>query len=209
MRASGHPFPPGGEVRATEADAMKMTPEQTDAYMDWYARTFLSLADDNDNGEHHWRGGASAEILRMFPTERHELTPRLAPPDAETVAFRKDVAKNRCLEKVIREGLKPRGLVSDESAAKYKKQGKHVPRVGYKHAIYKTEGELSGHAREFFQSVAEAGGLSVATLVEAVVRVERKLVKMRKESQGGEPMEGVEEEVEVSRQSSKKQNVGR
>lgn len=189
-RDKGQSFPPGREIDVHEEDTLRLTGAQMDAYMDWYGATFLAPEDDRGSGS-GGRGGASAEILRMFPTARSELTPRPSPIDANAAAQAERARRDRRLAEVVR-GLKPRGLVSEESARRH---GRLVPRVGDGYVVYKKEEELTGYAKEFYERVAEAGALSVGTLVRAVVKVERKIFRARKRVEAGRE-EGMEGEID-------------
>ena len=175
----------GTEINITEVDAMKMSGEQLDEYMDYYERTFI----DSDRVEQK----LPKDLLDIFPTGRLDGS---APASySYQVQFAKEQeAVEQTLDAVVGV-MKLRNVITKESE-------EPVRRIGSFYKRYRRVEDLDGDAKVFYEKVAERVGVRMETLVLAVGQMERLLIRWREgkvkegeDSRGGED-EGDGEERE-------------
>ena len=161
----------GSEIHVTDEDAMEMTNEQVNDYLDWFERTWV----DEERAEQKPRG-VPMELLDMFPTGRQDgsqARPYSFKAEAEKERRSKlrqvqDTMSNlqvRCIqgpddESVELEGLRP---------------------VGSLYRRYRSVEELTAHARAFHEAVAELAAIKIETLLTAVMQIESRLMARREE----------------------------
>ncbi len=165
----------GTEINVTEVDAMKMSGEQLDEYMDYYERTFI----DPDRVEQK----LPKELLDMFPTGR------LDGSEPASYSYQQQFAKEQeaveeTLDAVIG-SMRLRNVISKENE-------ESVRRIGSFYKRYRRAEDLDGYAKVFHEKVAEMIGVKLETLVLAVGQMERLLIKWRE----AKVKEGLEEEGE-------------
>ena len=163
----------GTEINITEVDAMEMSGEQLDEYMDYYERTFI----DQDRVEQK----LPKDLLDMFPTGRLDGTEPASYSYKEQSA-KEQKAVEETLEAVIG-SMRLRNIVSKQSE-------EPVRRIGSFYKRYRRVEDLDGNAKVFHEKVAEMVGVRLETLVLAVGQMERLLIKWRE----AKIKEGLEEE---------------
>lgn len=166
----------GTEINITEVDAMNMSGEQLDEYMDYYERTFI----DPDRIEQK----LPKELLDMFPTGRLDGSEPVSYSYQEQFAKEQEAVKGR-LDAVIG-SMKLRKVIPKESE-------EPVHRIGSLYKRYRSVEDLDGYAKIFHEKVAEMVGVRLETLVLAVGQMERLLIKWR-EAKIKEGLEGDGEE---------------
>ena len=152
----------GTEINITEVDAMNMSGEQLDEYMDYYERTFI----DTDRIEQK----LPKELLDMFPTGRLDGSEPVPYSYQEQFAKEQE-AVQETLDAVIG-SMKPRKVISKESE-------KPVRRIGSLYKRYRRVEDLNSYAKVFHEKVADLVGVKLATLVLAVGQMERLFIKWR------------------------------
>ena len=165
----------GTEINVTEVDAMEMSGEQLDEYMDYYERTFI----DSDRVEQK----LPKELLDMFPTGRLDGSEPASYSYQEQFAKEQE-AVEETLDAVIG-SMRLRNVISKESE-------ESVPRIGSFYKRYRRAEDLDDSAKVFHEKVAEMVGVKLETLVLAVGQMERLLIKWRE----AKVKEGLEEEGE-------------
>ena len=166
----------GTEIKVTEVDAMEMTGEQLDEYMDYYERTFIDPARVEQK--------LPKELLDMFPTGRLDGSEPASYSYHEQFAKEQE-AVEETLETVIG-SMRLRNVISKESEAP-------VRRIGSFYKRYRRAEDLDGSAKVFHEKVAGMVGVKLETLVLAVGQMERLLIKWR-EAKVKEGLEEVGEE---------------
>lgn len=161
----------GSEINVTQRDAMNMTGEQLDDYMDWYERTFV----DTSRAEEKPRG-LPKQLLDMFPTGRTDGSSP-APYTHDRMAAEEQEAIGKRLQMVMGK-LRLRDLVSDDSGP-LGEAHKDSIRIGSFYKRYRKVEDLTPHAKAFHEAAAEIVGVRLESLIQAVEQVERKLVKWR------------------------------
>ena len=203
------PFKPGQEMDMREEDVTGMTAEQMDAYMDWYARTWLDERPKPLTSTKATR--VPNDILDLFPVGRHPAHGE--PKDLQQQRIHGTEAEDRLKSmdeerlKSVQQTLQIRGIVSEGNAADWEQQGKgrKVPRVGDHYRVYKSIGDLEGIAKELYERAASFAGMDVEMLLGAVRYWERKLKilrdnrkrkgKEREEASGGERAEDEDKQM--------------
>ena len=165
----------GTEINITEVDAMEMSGEQLDEYMDYYERTFI----DQDRVEQK----LPKDLLDMFPTGRLDGSEPASYSYQEQFG-KEQKAVEETLDAVIG-SMRLRKVIS-------KKSEEPVRRIGNFYKRYRRVEDLDGNAKVFHDKVAEMVGVRLETLVLAVGQMERLLIKWRE----AKIKEGLEEEEE-------------
>lgn len=177
----------GTEINITEVDAMQMSGEQLDEYMDYYERTFI----DPDRIEQK----LPKELLDMFPTGRLDGSEPVSYSYQEQVAKEQE-AVEETLDAVIG-SMRLRKVIPKESE-------EPVRRIGSFYKRYRRAEDLDGYAKVFHEKVAEIIGVKLETLVLAVGQMERLLIKWRE----AKVREGLEEEEEEETGGEEDEAVG-
>ena len=155
----------GNEMLVNEQDIMNMSGEQLDEYLDWYERTWISEEDD----EHQTRG-LPKQLLDMFPTSRVNAS------SASMNDFAAEAKAERYLldEKLrkVQNRLKLRPVISKEGGGKNQEP---LRRLGTFYKRYRKIEDLSPQAKTFYEAAASLVGVSLATLVMAVLQMESQL----------------------------------
>lgn len=173
----------GSEINTSEEDAMRMNSDQLDEYMDYYERTFI----DRERAEQKTRG-LPKQLLDMFPTNRLDGSEPF-PYSYHLQVEREQLATQQTLETVMG-SLKIRPVMPAD-----RDDGEGVHRVGSFYKRYRHVEDLDGVAKLFYDRVAERVGLSIETLVLAVLQVEQMLIKWRERKAKEDQVEG---DVEMS-----------
>lgn len=155
----------GNEMLINEQDVMNMSGEQLDEYLVWYEKMWISEDDDE-----HTKRGLPKQLLDMFPTSRVNASSAAAIDfDAETKA--EGSLLDEKLGKV-QNRLKLRSAISKEGEGKHKET---LRRLGNFYKRYRKIEDLPLQAKAFHEAVASLIGVSMATLVMAVLQMERKI----------------------------------
>ena len=152
----------GTEINVTEIDAMKMSGQQLDEYMDYYERTFI----DPDRVEQK----LPKDLLDMFPPGRLDGSEPASYSYQEQFAKEQEAVEEK-LDAVIG-SMRLRNVISKESE-------EPVRRIGSFYKRYRRAEDLDGYAKVFHEKVAETVGVKLETLVLAVGQIERLLIKWR------------------------------
>ncbi len=159
----------GNEIYVNENDVMAMSGEQLDDYLDWYEKTWVK---DEPQEPHSQR--IPQQLLNLFPTGRPDGSSP-AKVDFNEEAKANQIALNQKLENV-QGSLKLRSVVSEESEESSEKS---VKRIGSFYKRYRNVEELSPQAKTFYDAAASLAGVSLSTLLLAVLQLERKLELLR------------------------------
>lgn len=155
----------GNEMLVNEQDIMNMSGEQLDEYLDWYENTWISEDDDE-----HQKRGLPEQLLDMFPTSRVNAS------SASMNEFAAEAKAERYLldEKLrkVQNRLKLRPVISKEGGGKIQEP---LRRLGTFYKRYRKTEDLPPQAKIFYEAAASLVGVSLPTLVMAVLQMESKL----------------------------------
>lgn len=154
-----------GHVRnfeISEEDALGMTGNEIDRYMDWYQRTWAKTSLEAE--------GARKEILNLFPLSR--LNPE--PPRASTEQdYENKVATNLVRSQSL---LVNNAAITEERS---ESQDDEISRPGSSYKNWRTEEDVSPSAKAFMSIAAETIGVSIDALLLGVVHAERSIAKWK------------------------------
>lgn len=175
---------PNNAIHLTDKDVLDMTRRQLDEYMDWYADSWLDTSRGKNSFPITIRKTNVFIVLNhvadMFPTSRARENPNTDVASSASTGQ----ALNTVLHTVMQD-LRPRRVVPEED--------QHVPRPGSFYRRCRSESNLSGPTRAFYELAAQIAGVSLKTLVRAVSYTEsyiaRLLVDQRRSEYFGEDME--------------------
>ncbi|KAL2871051.1 TFIIB-type zinc finger domain-containing protein [Aspergillus lucknowensis] len=143
----------GKEILVNEGDALTMTPDQLDDYMDWYENSWLDRST-----------GASA-LASLFPLGSSAEESR---PATVTAEDDEEEAIDSMLQ-MARRYLKNRTVLSDVDP--------DIPRPGSQYARYRDESDLPATARTFYETAAKVIGIPLPILVRCVHHAEAQINK--------------------------------
>lgn len=148
--------------KTTKDDALAMTGEQIDDYLDWYQRTWVKKDVEAE--------GPQKELLDLFPL-RHVTS-------GTTGKKREQDYENEITEKLIRSqsflvNVQP---ITDEEAEVYEEG---VARPGSFYKGWRTIDDLSQSGRAFVDIAADTIGVNVDTLLQGVSQIERTLLRWK------------------------------
>lgn len=160
----------GTEMEVTENDAMTMTGDQLDDYLDWYERTWV------DEGRAERKPKAlPKQLLDMFPTGRQDGTqPR--PYNYQEEMDKEQGSKAIQIEETM----------ANLRLRKAKDDGHPTRSVGSMYKRYRTESDLSSQARIFHKAVAKLAAIKLESLLTAILQIEYKLLAGRQRELRGE-----------------------
>ena len=160
----------GTEMHVKEEDAMQMSDEQLDDYLDWYERTWI----DEDRARHKIRP-LDEDFRRWFPTGRQDGSSP-ASHDFGEDSKTKQRSISQFSEDVI-QAMLIRSVLSEKEGQDWSER---VNRIGSHYRRYRSSEELPVDALAFHEAVASAGGMKLQTLLKAVLQVESKLINLRR-----------------------------
>lgn len=162
----------GNEMFVDDQDIMSMSGEQLDEYLDWYEKMWISEDDDE-----HQKRGLPKQLLDMFP--KNQASASLASINDFAAEIKSE--RHSLDEKLrkVQNGLQLRTTISKEDEGKNKEP---LRRLGYHYKRYRKIEELHPQAKTFYEAAASLVGVSLGTLVMAVLQMERKLQVWREES---------------------------
>lgn len=152
-------LPRGWEMSLTETDAMHMSDQHLDDYLDWFQRTWI----DEERLEYKNRG-LSQELFQMFPLTRSAASSSLADDFTEQAAREDRSLATFAADVTASMGCQPSGGGT---------MGNHYPQ-------HRTSAGMNPTALAFHEAVAEAAGIQIETLLRAVHQMERRLQKYHK-----------------------------
>ncbi|KAL9042161.1 MAG: hypothetical protein Q9214_003866, partial [Letrouitia sp. 1 TL-2023] len=154
----------GDEINMTAEKVFSMSGEQLDQYLDWYEKTWI---DEGGLMDHPQR--VSEQLLRMFPTGRLDGS-SYDSINLERESCNKQEAMEKKLQ-VTQSSLK----MNDLTLASGRTQSKNVRWTGSFYKRYRKVEELTQHARAFYEAAASLLGITLHTLMVAVLQMERRL----------------------------------
>ncbi|KAM5438556.1 hypothetical protein MferCBS31731_004847 [Microsporum ferrugineum] len=150
-------------MQATEKDAMEMTQQQLDEYMDWYDKLWLAGKETK----------ASNPFAEMFPTSRAgnvEASSQARQTEDEAVAEK--------LQTVL-SNLRVRRVITEEEASRCMEP---ILRPGCDYLRFRYENQLIDRARKFYDTAAKIISVSLETLVLAVYQTESQIQSQKGKS---------------------------
>ena len=160
---------PGTEIQVRSEDAMYLSSNQMDDYLDWYERTWV----DETRAESAPRG-ASKQLLEMFPVSSDS---KRSAYDARSEATREHESKMVELRETML-NLQGRRVMGSDAKSD---AGDANPPVGALYKRYRRADELSPHARDFHNAMANLAAIELDTLLTAVLQLEGKILAWRKQ----------------------------
>lgn len=142
-----------------------MSGAQLDEYLDWFEKTWA-----DEEGSKSKKSGIPEQLLDTFPTGRLDGSP-FAEISFEEESKIDQVSVDQNLANV-QESLKMREVVSKEQEGK---TNTPVRRIGNFYKRYRKTEDLTPQARNFYEKVASLVGISLSSLLLAVLQTERKL----------------------------------
>lgn len=155
----------GNILSVNEHDVMKMSGTQLDEYLDWFEQTWL----DEERLESH-KKAHPMELLDMFPIGRLDGSSFAQFSfDEESKIDQASVDRNLT---AVQRSLNMRDVISEDQEGK---SNIPVRRVGSFYKRYRKAEDLTPLARKFYETVASLVGISLPSLLRAVLQTERKL----------------------------------
>lgn len=166
--SSGRELRRGQELGIGEHNVLSMSGGQIDEYLDWYEKTWIDDEARNSNSS-----ALPQQLLDMFPiagpegpaVQKAGTLDETYSPRAEEKAILDTVKK-------VQRAMKMGRVISDEDAAEI---GEAVVRPGSCYKRYRRIDDLSPEASAFFAAAARVVGISLHTLIKAVLQTENKL----------------------------------
>ncbi|GKZ34338.1 hypothetical protein AbraIFM66950_004568 [Aspergillus brasiliensis] len=167
----------GKEILVNERDVFSMTPSQLDEYMDWYENSWLDPTK------------VSNPLADLFPTgpnvgESQPTAPTPEPTEEEALDELIKASTNQ---------LQTRQIIPENDL--------DTPRPGSSYTSYRTESDLPDTARPFYETAAKVAGVSLSTLITAVLQAENKINGWLEEQRRFEYF-GDSMDIEITRDSS-------
>lgn len=159
----------GSEMHVSEKDAMQFSDEQVDDYLDWYERTWI----DEDRARHKFRP-LDEDFRKWFPTGRQDGS-LPAQYDFGKQSRKEQESAQQLLEDVT-QALVLRDVVS---AKEEQNSSTEVKRMGSSYRRYRSTEELTEDALAFHEAAANAVGMKLETLLQAVLQIEQRLINWR------------------------------
>lgn len=159
----------GNEINVNENDVMAMSGEQLDEYLDWYEKTWIK-----EDSQEPQSGKIPQQLLDLFPTGRPDGSSPVKVDHAQE-AKTDQVALDQKL-KNAQGSLKLRAIISGEGEERKRKP---VKRIGSFYKRYRNIEDLSPQAKIFYEAAANSAGISLSSLVLAIIQLERKLETLR------------------------------
>lgn len=155
----------GNIISVNEQDVMKMSGAQLDEYLDWFEQTWV-----DEEGSKSRKSGIPEQLLDTFPTGRLDGS-SFAETSFDEESKIDQVSVDQNLSDV-QESLKMRDVVSKEQEGK---TNTPVRRIGNFYKRYRKTEDLTPQARNFHEKVASLVGISLSSLMLAVLQTEMKL----------------------------------
>ncbi|KAH0538054.1 hypothetical protein FGG08_005316 [Glutinoglossum americanum] len=160
-------LPKGGEINMAECDVFNLSKSQLDQYMDWYEKMWVDDAEPK-MPEH---------LLRLFPPGRAEVGPTNEGRGSENNEGPSHFSTDEQIIGVLRKvqgSLKHQKAFSSENTDPqgHKAQEDIINRPGSQYKTYRREDDLPLPARALYEAAAKAIGISVKTLIAAIVQAE-------------------------------------
>lgn len=147
----------------TESKGLDLAEDRLDQYLDWFEDNIAS-----EEVRERGRAGREADfrraLFRMFPTRPTHGGPR-AEPD-----IRAHGSSSAAKLAQSQGALRPKRIVADEASD-------DIPRAGSAYPHYRSEEELSGTTKRFYEKASQLVGYSLHGMVRAVFFMERRLAR--------------------------------
>jgi RNA polymerase I-specific transcription initiation factor RRN7 len=154
-------------MKVTESDVLTMSDTKIDDYLDYFAKTW-TMADPEDKDK-------DADYRRAML----DLFPVLSTPKPPTLSVDTHSLQSETIKKVMG-SLITRRVITE---AQEKESGKRVHRPGSLYKRYRSEKDLEGHVKQFFQAVADLAGMSLKNVIRAVYITETHIFRKYKEDE--------------------------
>jgi RNA polymerase I-specific transcription initiation factor RRN7 len=154
-------------MQVTESDVLTMSDTKIDDYLDYFAKTWTTADPEDKDRDADYRR-AMLELFPVLPTQQ-------SPP----VSTDSPTLQSQKIKKVIG-SLIPRRTVTEEQE---EDSGKRVHRPGSLYKRYRKENDVEGHAKKFYQAVADLAGLSLKNVVQAVYTTEARIFQKHEEEE--------------------------
>ncbi len=184
----------GSEMNILEEDVMRMSGEQMDDYLNWYERTWI----DEDRAQHKHRP-LNKDFRKWFPTASrdHNDSSSATLAYVEQVSQESGSAEQFSMDVI---GTLQMRNVSKEPGAEG--SGVNEMTIGSCYRRYRTRQDLTSQALLFHEVAANATGLSLETLLRAIMQIEGRLIKWRR----ARPIKGKEKDTGGELQSAVSDN---
>lgn len=161
QRASAQSLSPGEEVKITEKEVLEMSSHQLDQYLDWYGKTWVV-----DTSRPERKDILPDQLLDMFPINSQDPAGSKAPVETVGSISEEEQTEDR-LNRI-------QGSLQVRTAQVADQEGNTTParRVGELYKKYRTVQELNPWALAFYTAAADTVGISVPSLVSAVLQME-------------------------------------
>ena len=167
----------GSEVHLSEEDVMKMSGEQMDDYLNWYERTWI----DEDRAQHKKRP-LNDDFRKWFPiVGSSNDNPSLEDLDSAEQAKQDLRSAEQFLTDVI-STMQMRNVASESRAGE--PEGAEMTMGSY-YRHYRVREDLPTDALIFHEAAANMAGMSLETLLRAVMHIEQRLLKWRSKHSRG------------------------
>jgi RNA polymerase I-specific transcription initiation factor RRN7 len=170
-------------MKVTENDVLNMSDTNIDDYLDYFAKTWtIADPEDKDKDADYRRA-----MLDLFP-----IIPNTQPPPApiDVSGLQSEMIKS------VTAALIPRRVITEEQEEEL---GKTVQRPGSLYKRYRAEKDLEGHAKVFYQAVADLAGISLKSAVRAVYITENHILREHEEAE-------LRKQYKSRKEGKKKQN---
>jgi RNA polymerase I-specific transcription initiation factor RRN7 len=154
-------------MQVTESDVLTMSDTKIDDYLDYFANTWTNTDPEDKDRDVDYRKA----MLDLFPvlSTQKSLRASIDIPALQSQKVRK-----------VMGSLITRRVVTEEQE---EESGKRVHRPGTLYKRYRAEKDLEGHAKQFYQAVADLAGLSLKSTIRAVYTTENYLFQKQEEEQ--------------------------
>lgn len=164
-------LPTGDEIKITDRDVSRLSSQQLDQYLDWYGKTWLT-----DDYHREKKGKLPSQLLEMFPIASEILPDSTTSPDTAVtsmlgIGLIEDRIKN------VQRGLRIRATISGTQGYR----GAVRSGVGELYKRFPTINELTPAATTFFAAAADTVGISLASLLSAVMYMESLIERWRRD----------------------------
>jgi RNA polymerase I-specific transcription initiation factor RRN7 len=154
-------------MQVTESDVLTMSDTKIDDYLEYFTKNWtINDPEDKDKDVDYRRA-----MLDLFPVTQ--------PPSSQVRPVNTSSLRSERIKTVIAT-LVPRRVITEDQE---EESGKKFHRPGALYKRYRRETDLEGHARTFYQAVADLAGLPLRSIVRAVYVTEGQLFRTKEEEE--------------------------